>query len=125
MLKSIIKILILLFFTLSFSKLAYSQEDSYLSVAQVIPQPVGGMDAINKHINYPKLAKKAGVTGKVYILAYINENGGVDNTKIVKGIGAGCDEEAANAVKSTKFTPGKNDGVPIKMKLVLGFTFKE
>jgi protein TonB len=125
MLNSTVKIFLILVIILSFSKLSYSQEDAYVSVAQVIPQPVGGMDAINKRIIYPKLAKNAGITGKVYVLVFINENGGVDNTKIVKSLGGGCDEEVQNALKTAKFIPGKNNGVPIKMKLVLAFTFKE
>ena len=125
MLSSTIKIVLFLTIILSFSKSSFAQEESYVTVAQVLPQPVGGIEAINKHITYPKTAKKAGVSGKVYILAYINENGKVENTKIIKSLGAGCDEEVVNAVKSTKFNPGKNDGVPIKMKLILSFTFKE
>ena len=125
MLSSTLKIILFLTIMLSFANTTFSQEDSYVTVAQVLPQPIGGMEAINKHISYPKLAKKAGVAGKVYVLAYINENGGVDNTKVVKSLGAGCDEEVVNAVKSAKFNPGKNDGKPIKTKLVLSFTFKE
>jgi len=125
MLNSTLKIILFFTVILLCTKLSYSQDDAYVTIAQVLPQPIGGMEAINKRINYPALARKAGITGKVYVLAYINENGSVDNAKIVKGIGAGCDEEVANAVKTAKFTPGKNDGVPIKMKLVLAFTFKE
>jgi len=123
-LKSTLKIILFLTIVIAFSNTSFSQEDSYVSVAQILPQPIGGMEAIYKHISYPSEAKKVGITGKVYVLAYINENGGVDNTKIVKSLGGGCDEEVANAVKSAKFTPGKNNGVPIKMKLVLSFTFK-
>ena len=124
MLNSTLKIALFLSIMLAFSSTSFSQDDSYLTVAQVLPQPVGGIDAINKHISYPASAKKAGVTGKVYVIAFINENGSVDNTKIVKSLGGGCDEEVVNAVKLTKFTPGKNNGLPIKMKLILQFIFK-
>jgi protein TonB len=124
MLNSVLKITLFLAFIISLSSTSFCQEDSYVSVAQILPQPVGGMEAINKHISYPALAKKAGIEGKVYVLAFINENGSVDNTKIVKSLGGGCDEAVVTALKSAKFSPGKNNGVPIKMKLVLQFTFK-
>jgi protein TonB len=125
MLNSLLKIALFLTIVPAFTGTCFSQEDSYASVAEIIPQPIGGMNAIYKHINYPKAAKIAGVSGKVYILAYINENGNVDDTKIVKSLGYGCDEEVINAVKSWKFTPGENNGIRIKTKLILAFTFKE
>jgi protein TonB len=109
---------------LSITYTAKSQEDPYLPYAQVMPSPIGGMEAIYKHIVYPDLAKKAGVSGKVYVLVYINENGGVDQVKVVRGIGAGCDEAAVDGVKSTKFSPGKNNGAAIKVKLSLAIVFK-
>jgi hypothetical protein len=39
-------------------------------------------------------------------LAYINEEGIVLKTEILKGIGGGCDEAAEYAVKHTKYFPG-------------------
>jgi protein TonB len=104
--------------------LSYIQEDPYLPFAQVMPAPIGGMESIYKHIVYPEVAKKAGVSGKVYVLVYINEKGNVDQVKVVRGIGAGCDEAAMAGVKSVKFTPGKNDGNAIKVKLSLAIVFK-
>lgn len=113
------------FFVLSISSVALSQQpDPYLPFAEVMPQPVGGMGEIYKKIEYPEMAKKAGVEGKVYLLVYINENGGVDDVKVLKGIGAGCDEAAVKGIKSLKFTPGKNKGVPVKVKLSIPVVFK-
>lgn len=100
------------------------QQDQYLPFAEVMPQPDGGIGSIYKHITYPEMARKAGIEGKVYALIYINENGGVDDVKILKSLGAGCDEAAIAGIKSVKFTPGKNKGVPVKVKLSLAITFK-
>lgn len=99
-------------------------DEEYLAFAETMPTPVGGMEALMKLISYPSIAKKAGVQGKVFLLAYINENGGVDDVKVVKGIGAGCDEAAVDAVKKSKFNPGKNKGLPVKVKLSLTINFK-
>jgi periplasmic protein TonB len=100
------------------------QEDPYKPFAEVMPELVGGMESIVKKIVYPEAARKANIQGKVYILVYVNENGGVDDIKLVKGIGAGCDEAAIKAFKTANFTPGKDNGTPVKIKLTLPVTFK-
>ena len=43
-----------------------------------LPLPIGGMEAIQKNIRYPEIAKRAGIEGTVLILAEIDELG---NTK--------------------------------------------
>lgn len=106
-----------------FAASTYSQVDPYLAFAQVMPEPVGGLGVIYKHITYPAIAKEAGISGKVYLLIYINEKGGVDDVKVLKGIGGGCDEAAIEGIKQIKFTPGKNNGQPVKVKLSLPITF--
>ena len=100
------------------------QEDPYLAFAEVMPEPVGGLSTIYKKIVYPSIAKSAGLEGKVYLLIFVDEKGGVNDVKVVKGIGGGCEEAAIAAVKSTKFAPGKNGGVPVKVKLSLPILFK-
>lgn len=101
-----------------------AQQDQYLPYAEVMPQPVGGLEAIYSKISYPDIAKKNGIEGKVYLLVYVNQNGGVDDVKVVKGIGAGCDEAAIDGVKQMKFTVGKNQGAAVKVKLSLSIVFK-
>jgi protein TonB len=103
---------------------ALLQEDPYLPFAEVMPEMVGGISSVYKKINYPDIARKAGVQGKVYVMVLINERGGVDKVKVVKGIGAGCDEAAVEAIKKAKFTPAKNNGVAVKSKLSLPIQFK-
>lgn len=121
--KHISKLIISLFFFL-FSTLTFSQDDGYLAFAEQMPEPVGGIKAIYNLIEYPETAKRTGVEGKVYVLAFINKNGGVDDVKVIKGLGAGCDEATIQAVKKTKFSPGKSGGNVAKIKLSMQFLFK-
>jgi len=97
---------------------------AYLPFAEEMPSPVGGLPAIYKNVKYPEIAQKAGIQGKVYLLAFVNENGGVDDVKVIKGLGGGCDEAAIKAVKNTKFKPGKNKGKAVKVKFSLAIKFK-
>ena len=116
--------LTLIFLSTFFVGTSYSQSD-YLAFAEVMPTPVGGVQAIYKKItSYPKAAKDAGIQGKVYVLAFINEKGTVDKVKVVKGIGGGCDEAAIKAVRESKFTPGKSKGKVVKVKTSLAIVFK-
>lgn len=100
------------------------QNEEYLAFAEQMPEPVGGLEGIYKTIKYPELAVKSGVQGKVYVLAFINEDGKVEDVKIVKGIGAGCDEATIEAVKKSKFVPGKSAGKNVKVKMSLQIQFK-
>lgn len=112
-------------FLLIFYVFAFSQEeDGYVPVAEVMPVPKGGYETIYKKIVYPEIAKRSGVSGKVFLLVYITERGSVDKVQVLKGIGAGCDEAAINGVKQVTFEPGKNGGVPVKVKLSMSINFK-
>lgn len=116
--------LLSLLFLLAIKDDTCAQTDPYSTFAEEMPQPTSGYEAIYKKIVYPELAKKAGIQGKVYLLVYINESGSVDDVKVVKGIGGGCDEVAIKAVKSAKFTPGKIKGAAAKVKITVPVVFK-
>jgi protein TonB len=99
-------------------------EALYLPVADVMPEPVGGLAGIVKRVVYPESAKKVGIEGKVYLIAYINESGEVDDVKVVKGLQGGCEEAAVTAVKATKFSPAKQNGASVKVQLSIPIAFK-
>lgn len=98
--------------------------DDYLAFAQVMPTPVGGYPEIYKKIEYPQSAIRLNVQGKVYIMAFVDENGDVSECTVLRGIGSGCDEAAVNAISSTKFTPGMNDNKAVKVKVSLTIVFQ-
>lgn len=101
------------------------EEDiQYFEVVEDMPEPIGGIEAIQKKIVYPEIAKRAGVEGRVYILAFVDENGNVTKTEVLKGIGAGCDEAAEKAVRETKFKPGKQRGKPVRVKVAVPIIFR-
>jgi len=100
------------------------EEPTYFVAVAEMPEPVGGIKAIQEKITYPEIAKRAGVEGKVYILAFVDESGNVTKANVLKGIGAGCDEEALKAVEKTKFKPGKQRGKPVKVQVSIPVVFK-
>jgi protein TonB len=100
------------------------EEPQFFVAVEEMPEPIGGIKAIQKKIIYPYVAKKAGVEGKVFVTAFVDETGNVTNVKLLKGLGAGCDEEAVNAVKQTKFKPGRQRGKPVKVQITIPIVFK-
>jgi protein TonB len=100
------------------------EEPVYFVAVEEMPEPIGGIGEIQKKIIYPEIAKRAGVEGKVYVLAFVDESGSVTDAKIIKGIGAGCDEAALDAVKKTKFKPGKQRGKAVRVQVSIPVVFK-
>jgi len=105
-------------------KTFFPGEDDYAIAVEKPASPVGGLEGIMRKASYPDLAIKTKTEGKVYVLVLVSESGDVDDVKIVKGIGGGCDEETARVVKKTKFTPGQNKGTNVKSKLALAVQFR-
>ena len=101
-----------------------TEEPTYFVAVEEMPQPIGGLQGIQQMISYPEIGKRAGIEGKVFIRAFVDETGTVSSAEIVKGIGGGCDEAALDAILKTKFTPGKQRGKPIKVQVTIPIVFK-
>lgn len=99
-------------------------EPEIFVIVEQMPELQGGLGELQKKIRYPEIAKKAGVEGRVIVQFVVNEQGRVENPVVVRGIGAGCDEEAIKAVQTAQFTPGRQRGQPVKVKMSLPITFK-
>jgi len=100
------------------------EEPVFFVAVEEMPEPIGGIQAIQNKIVYPEIAKRAGVEGRVFIKAFVDEAGNVSKTEVIKGIGAGCDEAAEAAVRATKFKPGKQRGKAVKVQVSVPILFK-
>ncbi|HKK44038.1 MAG TPA: TonB family protein [Balneolaceae bacterium] len=98
-------------------------EDFFVAVENM-PKLKGGLGALQKKINYPDMARKAGIEGRVIIQFIVTENGTVEDPKVIRGIGGGCDKEALRVVKKAKFTPGRQRGKPVRVQYSLPIVFK-
>jgi periplasmic protein TonB len=91
-------------------------------------EPVGGYETFYKQLQktlvYPKRARQIQVEGTVFVEFIVHKNGEPSNFQVLRGIGAGCDEEAVRAISKTKWNPGKQRGKPVRVKMVLPIQFK-
>lgn len=102
--------------------------DEIFQFVEQQPEPKGGMKAfyqyISKNLNYPALARRSAVEGKVYVQFVIDKDGTITDVVILKGIGFGCDEEAKRVLESSpKWNPGKQRGKPVKVRMSLPIVF--
>jgi TonB family protein len=88
------------------------------------PEPIGGFEEIQKSLYYPEFARKEGVQGTVMMNAVINENGEVEEVKIIQSLESRCDEEAIRAVKSVPWKPARQKGVPVRAMISIPITFR-
>ncbi|TGE27087.1 energy transducer TonB [Hymenobacter metallicola] len=91
-------------------------------------RPVGGTDAffawIQQNLRYPALARKKNIQGKVLVEFMVQKDGSLTDVKLVKRLGAGCDEEALRLIKAApKWEPALYQGQPVKQKMVLPVLF--
>ena len=98
------------------------------AVVEEMPQFPGGDKALQeylvKNIRYPAIAKDNNMEGIVYVQFVIDETGDIINTKVVKGIGGGCDEEALRVVNNMPlWIPGKQGGYKVKVLYTLPIKF--
>jgi len=100
------------------------EEENFFVVVEEMPELVGGIQSLQQKIEYPDRARKAGIDGKVIIQFIVNEEGEVEDPRVIRGIGGGCDEEALRVVKQAQFKPGKQRGQPVRVQYSLPIFFK-
>lgn len=103
--------------------------DEIILVPPVMPEFPGGTNGLNEflgaNLKYPETARVVDIQGTVYVSFVVEKDGSISNSKILRGIGGGCDEEALRVVKKMpQWNPGKNNlGRPIRVLLNLPISF--
>jgi periplasmic protein TonB len=103
--------------------------DEIFLVVEHTAVPKGGMEGFYKFVNsrlrYPAQARRMNIEGRVFIEFVVDKDGTITDVKAIKGIGAGCDEEAIRVVESSPpWLPGRQRGRPVKQRMVLPIIFK-
>lgn len=107
----------------------YAQSRTVRKDTDPEPQFVGGKPELQRYLDtnlrYPAKAREAKKEGIVYVSFTVAESGKVENAKVVRSIGMGCDEEALRLVgEMPNWTPGKEDGVVKALPVVIPIAFR-
>ena len=83
------------------------------------------MDYVSKNVVYPQEAQEKGISGRVFVSFIVEKDGSVNEVKVMRGIGGGCDEESVRVIKAMpKWKPGKMKGKPVRVSYMMPITFR-
>lgn len=108
------------------------KEEPFLIVDEMPDFPGGVaemMKYIQKNIQYPQMAKEAGISGRCTLKFVVSPSGDITNITVLKGVTGcpECDKEAIRVVKSMPaWKPGKQNGraVPVYFNLPINFQLR-
>jgi protein TonB len=107
------------------------KDEGPVNVAMVEQKPSfpGGdaamMKWLGENISYPAAASEEGVEGRVTVQFIVEKDGTVSNVIVVRGKHPALDAEAVRVVKKMpKWTPGRNNGQPVRVTYNLPVTFR-
>jgi periplasmic protein TonB len=83
------------------------------------PQPVTTPDP-----EYTEEARNAKTQGTVVLWLIVDQHGQPQNVRVVRGLGAGLDAKAIEAVKQWRFKPSMKDGQPVNVQISVEVGFK-
>ena len=102
--------------------------DSVYTIVEKMPEFPGGQGELVKfignNVKYPEIGKEHGIQGKVYVQFVINQNGQIENVKVIRGVDPALDEEAVRVIKSMPaWIPAENKGEKVRIQFVLPINF--
>lgn len=103
-------------------------EEVIFTVVEENPGFPGGeeerMRYLQQNLKYPQMARESGIQGTVYVTFVVEKDGSITDVRILRGIGGGCDEEAARVVKTMpRWNPGKQRGQAVRVQFNLPIRF--
>lgn len=77
------------------------------------------------NIKYPPIARENGIEGQVVVRFVVSKTGKIDDVKILRSLGGGCDEEASRVVRAMPaWKPGKHNGKAVNCTYTLPIKFQ-
>lgn len=97
-----------------------------LEFSEVSPEIIGGLPALQQNVPYPDFDLRAGTQGTVSVRFVVTPEGRAENVEVVRSVSPGLDAAAIAGVQRTRFTPGRQDGqaVSVRMTVPVRFTIR-
>ena len=118
-----------LLFSFMTSTAQTKKNDMEYCIVEMMPQYPGGQIAMMKYImenmKYPEQAMKKGIQGRVAVSFIVEKDGSISNVRPIHSVHTLLDKEAVRVVKSMpKWSPGKQNGKPVRVQLIVPIMFK-
>lgn len=90
------------------------------------PLIIGGMETLMKELQYPDMARKAGVEARVIVAVLVDTDGKSIKTRILKSTveKLGFEEEAVRALMRMKWKPAYQRDLPVKVWISIPVAFR-
>ncbi len=88
------------------------------------PQPVGGIETLEKNTAYPALASEYRFEGDVTLKFEVDVLGNVSGIQVTQSGGSMFDESAISAVLSTQWSPAIQNGSPVSVSYEIPFEYR-
>lgn len=84
---------------------------------------------IYSNLQYPAIARENGIQGNVVLEFVVGKDGKIEGIKLLRDLEGGCGEAALKVIKGMnslpqRWTPGKQQGRPVKVKYTLPIKFR-
>lgn len=93
-------------------------------VVEQMPELIGGLEGLVSELRYPPIAQKAGIEGRVIVQFIVDKDGHVRAPRVIRGLGAGLDQEALRVIQHAHFRPGRQRGRAVAVKMSIPITFR-
>ena len=122
--------LICFFFMMALPMNAQSESSTkvYYEVDEM-PSFPGGLNGLMtflaQNMVYPVTAQENGVQGRVTVSFVVETDGSITDVEVARSVDPFLDREAMRIVKAMpKWTPGKKDGKPVRVKYTVPVVFR-
>ncbi len=99
-------------------------DSNVFGVVDEMPELVGGLAGLQERVQYPPLAREAGIEGQVVVQFVVSEVGRVEDAVALRSPHPMLSEAALAAVRGATFRPGRNAGQPVKTRFAVPITFR-
>ena len=73
---------------------------------------------------YPAEARRDKIEGTVFLYGVIRPDGSVEDVHVVRSVQAAIDQRAVEAFQRWRFDPGRKNGAPIPLEVVVEIPFR-
>ena len=99
-------------------------EPEIFEVVEQQPELIGGLQGLLARLEYPSMARQAGVEGKVFVRFVVDERGEVSQAEAIRCPNALLCDAAVAAIEASTFRPGLQRGRAVKVRFVIPVTFE-
>lgn len=101
-----------------------STEAEIFVVVEEMPEIIGGVASLNALLEYPPLARQAGLEGLVVVKVVVEPDGSVSSPEVMRSAGDLLDMAAVKAVSQLRFKPGKQRGKAVRVSYAVPVRFR-